>query len=40
VGVGAWLQVTKSVQLDCELQRGLKRRAAEWTHIFRVNVDW
>ncbi len=40
VGVGALLQVTKSVQLDYELQRGLNSRAAEWTHVFRVNWDW
>jgi len=40
VGVGALLQVTRRIQLDYELQRGLNRRAAEWTHVLRANWDW
>jgi hypothetical protein len=40
LGVGALLQVTRRLQLDYELQRGLNRRAAAWTHVLRVNWDW
>lgn len=40
IGVGALLQVTKSVQLDYELQRGLNSRATDWTHVFRVYWEW
>lgn len=40
VGVGGLLRVTKRVQLDYELQRGLNSRASEWTHVFRVNWEW
>jgi hypothetical protein len=40
LGVGALLQVTRRLQLDYELQRGLNRRASEWTHVLRVNWDW
>lgn len=40
LGVGALLHVTKHVQLDYELQRGLNRRATDWTHVFRVNWEW
>lgn len=40
VGVGALLHVTRSVQLDYELQRGLNSRATDWTHVFRVNWEW
>jgi hypothetical protein len=40
VGVGLLFQVTKSIQLDYELMRGLNRRATDWQHIFRVNWDW
>lgn len=40
IGVGALFQVTQSVQLDYEVQRGLNSRATDWTHVFRVNWDW
>ncbi len=40
IGAGVLLQVTKSVQLDYELQRGLNRRATDWTHVLRVNWEW
>ena len=40
VGVGLLCQVTKSIQLDYEIMRGLNRRATDWQHIFRVNWDW
>lgn len=40
VGVGALLQVTRRIQLDYELQRGVNRRASEWTHVLRANWDW
>lgn len=40
LGVGGLLNLTKSLQLDYELQRGLNTRAAEWTHVLRVNWGW
>lgn len=40
IGVGALLQMTKSVQFDYELQRGLNRRATDWMHVLRVNWSW
>lgn len=40
VGAGLLLQVTKRVQLDYELMRGLNRRATDWLHVFRVNWEW
>ena len=40
IGVGGLLQLTKSVELDYELQRGVNSRASDWTHVFRVNWGW
>jgi hypothetical protein len=40
VAGGALLQIAKSVQHDYEVQRGLNRRATDWTHVFRVNWEW
>ena len=40
IGVGGRLHVTKSVELDYELQRGINRRASDWTHVLRVNWGW
>lgn len=40
IGAGALFQVTTSVRLDYELQRGLNSRATDWTHVFRVYWDW
>jgi hypothetical protein len=40
VGVGALLQVTKSVQLDYELQRAINSRTPDWIHVLRVNWSW
>lgn len=39
-GAGLLLQVTKHVQLDYEVVRGLNRRATDWEHVLRVNWDW
>ncbi len=40
IGAGALVQVTRRLQLDYELQRGVNRRASAWTHVLRVNWDW
>jgi hypothetical protein len=40
IGVGGLLQVTNVLQLDYELQRGVNRRAADWTHVLRLNWGW
>ena len=40
IGAGALLRVTKSIELDYELQRGVNRRATDWVHVFRVNWEW
>ena len=40
IGGGALLRVTKSIELDYELQSGVNRRATDWTHVFRVNWEW
>jgi hypothetical protein len=40
VGLGALLQVTARLQLDYELQRGINRRATDWTQTLRVNWEW
>lgn len=40
LGAGALLQITRHVQLDYEFQRGLNRRATDWTHVFRANWEW
>lgn len=40
VGVGALWNLTKFLQFDYELQRGLGRRSTDWTHVFRVNWEW
>jgi hypothetical protein len=39
-GAGLELQVTKHLQLDYEVVRGLNRRATDWEHVFRINWDW
>jgi len=39
-GAGVLLQVTKSIQLDYEVVRGLNRRATDWEHVLRVNWGW
>lgn len=40
IGAGALFQITNSVRLDYELQRGLNSRATDWTHVFRVYWEW
>ena len=40
LGVGGRLRVTKHVELDYELQRGINSRANDWTHVLRVNWEW
>ena len=40
IGVGGRLHVTKRVELDYELQRGINRHASDWTHVLRVNWGW
>lgn len=40
IGVGALWRMSRSLQFDYELQRGLNDRAAAWTHIWRVNWEW
>jgi hypothetical protein len=40
IGIGALWRLSRGLQLDYELQRGLNHRAAEWTHVWRVNWEW
>jgi hypothetical protein len=40
LGAGLLLHVTKHVELDYELMRGLNRRATDWLHVWRVNWEW
>jgi hypothetical protein len=40
IGVGAIWRLSKKLELDYELQRGINSRAAAWTHIFRANWEW
>ena len=40
LGAGALLRITRHVELDYEVQRGLNSRATDWTHVFRVNWEW
>ncbi len=39
-GAGVLLQLTRHVQLDYEIVRGLNRRATDWEHVLRVNWGW
>ncbi len=40
IGGGITYQITKSLWLDYELQRGLNSRATDWQHVLRVNWEW
>ncbi len=40
VGVGVLWRYARHLVFDYELQRGLGRRAAVWTHTWRVNWEW
>ena len=40
VGIGVLWRLSKSLQFDYELQRGLNDRAAAWAHILRLNWEW
>lgn len=40
VGVGSVWSLTKSLQADVEVLRGLGRRATDWTYVARLNWDW
>jgi hypothetical protein len=39
-GAGLLYQVTRHLQLDYEVVRGLNRRATDWEHVLRVNWGW
>jgi hypothetical protein len=39
-GAGALLRITRHLQLDYEIVRGLNRRATDREHVFRVNWGW
>jgi hypothetical protein len=39
-GAGVLLEVTRNIQLDYEIVRGLNRRATDWEHVLRVNWGW
>ncbi len=39
-GVGATYQLFEHLWFDYQIDRGLNRRAPEWTHTFRVNWEW
>jgi hypothetical protein len=38
--VGGRFRVTKNIELDYELQRGVSSRSTDWTHVLRVNWEW
>jgi hypothetical protein len=40
IGTGVLWRMSSRLQLDYEIQRGLNRRAAEWTHTWRANWEW
>lgn len=40
IGAGALWRYARHLVFDYELQRGLGRRAAVWTHTWRVNWEW
>lgn len=40
LGGGVLCNVTKRLQLDYELSRGLNRHATDWQHVWRVNWAW
>ncbi|MSU50971.1 MAG: transporter [Opitutus sp.] len=40
IGGGVLWRLTKSLQFDYELQRGLNDRASAWAHILRLNWEW
>jgi hypothetical protein len=40
LGGGVLCNVTKRLQLDYELTRGLNRHATDWQHVWRVNWAW
>jgi hypothetical protein len=40
VGLGVLWRFAKHLVFDYELQRGLGRRAADWTHTWRMNWEW
>ncbi|HUR58919.1 MAG TPA: transporter [Opitutaceae bacterium] len=40
VGAGALWNLSKHLQLDYQLMRGLNNRATDWTHVLRVNWEW
>lgn len=39
-GVGATYQLFEHLWFDYQIDRGLNRRASEWTHTLRVNWEW
>lgn len=40
IGGGATWKITKRLQLDYQLLRGLNARAGDWTHVWRANWEW
>ncbi|HVS52751.1 MAG TPA: transporter [Opitutaceae bacterium] len=40
IGAGVLWNVTKRLQLDYELTRGLNGDATDWLHVWRVNWEW
>lgn len=40
VGVGSLWHLTKSLEADVEVLRGLGRRATDWTYVARLNWEW
>jgi len=40
IGAGVVWRLSKRLELDYELQRGINSRAAAWTHILRANWEW
>jgi hypothetical protein len=40
VGAGATYLLFDHLSFDYQIDRGLNRRAAEWTHTLRVNWEW
>jgi hypothetical protein len=40
MGVGAIYQVTRTLQLDFELQRAVNSRTPDWTSVLRANWGW
>lgn len=40
IGAGVTWRLSRRLQLDYELLRGLTSRASDWTHVWRANWEW